>query len=214
MAQSPERLPSQEEALKLHRRLLSGDPVATSQLAEAYLDALTAWLAANNPRLDPDDCATAAGDAIMNLAKQPSSYDPKRRTLWGYLRMSAQGDLLNLRQKEKRHRHDSLDVCLGVEQSSNRGKYLADRVGAPDEQAARNEELARLGQQEAAFRQDLSDVDARVWELLKQGEKRTAVFAQAMRIRHLSPAEQKKEVKRAQDRVKQRLKRLGGSRGG
>jgi len=212
MAESPERLPSQDEALELHRRLLAGDPVATSQLAETFLAPLAAWLRANNPKLDPDYCAIAAEDAIINLNKNPRSYQPGSKTVWGYLRMSAKGDLLNLLQKEKRHRaHATLE---DVEQSPDGGKYLTDRGGAPDERAEQNEELARLGQQEAAFRQDLSGVDARVWELLKQGEKRTAVFARVMGINHLSTAEQKKEVKRAKDRVKQRLKRLGGSRGG
>jgi len=40
-----------------------------------------------NPKIHPNDCSTAADDAILTLIKNPGSYDPDKQTLEAYLRM-------------------------------------------------------------------------------------------------------------------------------
>jgi len=51
--------------------------------------------------------------------------------------------------------------------------------------------------------------DRRVIELMLHGERRTAVFAEAMGVAHLGKDEQKRMVKRKKDQLKKRLQRLG-----
>src|SRR2546428_659415 len=95
--------PSGREARDLHARLVANDPTAPSDLAVAYLDPITDWLVQRYPRVDPNECATAVGEAIMSLIKNPLSYKPERQSLEVYLRMSARGDLRNLLRSEWRH---------------------------------------------------------------------------------------------------------------
>jgi hypothetical protein len=85
----PDPLPSQAEALRLHQRLLARDSVATSELAEAYLQPLIDWLAQAGPRAPKDSRVTAAEDAVVALIKKPESYDPTRGELFPYLRDEA-----------------------------------------------------------------------------------------------------------------------------
>jgi hypothetical protein len=44
MSPSQARAPTQEEALRLHHRLLDGDPTAAHDLIVAYLEPLVDWL--------------------------------------------------------------------------------------------------------------------------------------------------------------------------
>src|SRR6266850_1752361 len=124
MSVSPSPPLSTEEARTLYERLLTDDPTAPSDLAVAYLDRLTEWLIKHN-RVDPDDCATAAGEAILALIRKPKTYNPERQTLEVYLRISALGDLKNLLRSERRHSKRRAD-WEAVELSSEVGKYLRD----------------------------------------------------------------------------------------
>src|SRR5438270_10618525 len=100
-----EHLISEEEERSLHRRLLDGEPTAFPDLARLFHEHLIAWLVKKNCARVPEDlCVEAAGDALIALVKSPASFNPARgKRLAGYLRMSAQGDLRNLLQREKLH---------------------------------------------------------------------------------------------------------------
>ena len=50
---------------------------------------------------DPDLCRDAVLQTIVDLAEAPHKYDPSRKSLYGYLRMSAMGDMLNLLRKQR-----------------------------------------------------------------------------------------------------------------
>ena len=51
---------------------------------------------------------------------------------------------------------------------------------------------------------------APMWELMGEGERRTAVFARALGLEDRPPGEQEREVKRVKDRIKKRMQRAGG----
>src|SRR4051794_32658507 len=96
---------TREQELELHRRLLEGDPVASADLAEAYLRVLIASLrTAKNRHVHDHYLADAAGDALIALIKNAAAFDPARSKaalpLFSYLRLAAQGDLVNRVQKE------------------------------------------------------------------------------------------------------------------
>jgi hypothetical protein len=195
--------PSPQQALQVYARLLDGDPTAPADLAIAFLDPLTEWLEANNPRLqDPHLYATAAEDALLALIKNPRSYDPQRQTLEVYLRISAKGDLLNLVERERRHqkRRERLDV---VELSPRSRKHLWDVEGDPAIVVAREQGVAGP----SIVLPGLTPYEEQVLELMRDGERRTSVYAAALGITHLPGAEQRQAVKRVKDRLKKRIAR-------
>jgi RNA polymerase sigma factor (sigma-70 family) len=198
-----------DEELDLHRRLIDGDPVASAQLAEAYLDRLIDFLKATNDRSIPREfIADAAGDALVSLIKKPASFDPGRNSgelpLWAYLKMAAKRDLQNILNKEQRRKKKSLE---NVELSDEAGKYL----GADKEPVMilQLKEEAEKAEREilTAVRQGLSAGELQVLDLMLQGERKTAVFAQALGIADLPPSEQEATVQRVKNKLNKRLER-------
>jgi RNA polymerase sigma factor (sigma-70 family) len=213
LSESSSVLPSQDQALALHQRLLADDPVASSDLAVSYLDWLATWLARRNPRLQEHFCNDAAANAILDLIKRPWSYDPAKAGLDAYLRMSASGDLKNLVRRERRHTEHRADWDA-VELSPEVGKHLWDEDSDPARIVEQREEdmahQAELAPRMAVAGEGLSDGEARALELLRQGERRTAPYAAALGIADRSVAEQRQQVKRVKDKLKKRLERAGG----
>ena len=78
-------MPRDEEGWNLRARLLAGDTTASNDVVTAYLDYLADLLDKLYDRAQPDDCLTAAEDAILAFIKNPMSYDPERKTLRNYL---------------------------------------------------------------------------------------------------------------------------------
>lgn len=197
----------------LHARLVAGDRTASAELAVRYLDELVAWLRRTNPRADPDDCVTAAGEALLDLICRPRSYDPARQTLAVYLRVSARGDLRNLQRAERKHasRRAPLEV---VELPGAAGKYPVGLSEDPADVVERREQIkAHLSPVPAAVADGLTPQEARVLELMRAGERKTALFAVALGITGLPVAEQRRAVKRAKDRLVKRLERAGNGGG-
>jgi hypothetical protein len=211
MSNSPPVPPSQEEATRLHQRLLAADPTAPNDAAVAYLEPLCTWLCERNPRVDREACVQATEDAVLALIRQPHSYNPERQTLEVYLRISARGDLLNLLHKEWKHRQGRVS-WERVELSPDAGKYLG-----RDEDPSLPLQIAEQVQETAdsvpaSVREGLTDPELRVLDLLLRKERRRDVYAEALGKLHLPPEERSKEVKRVKDRLAKRLKRAGVKR--
>lgn len=195
---------SEDEERTLIQRLADGDVTAPSDLARLFLDHLIEWLKATNSRQIPEELfIEAAEDAIIALGKSPKSFDRARgKRLTSYLRMSAKGDLLNILKREARQQ-----IVKFVE--------VSDEVG--NSPVVEEDPLLQLEcQEEAAMAsnevvspacQGLSEAECRAMRLILRRERKTAVFASALGILHLSPKEQKIEVKRVKDKLKMRLKR-------
>jgi DNA-directed RNA polymerase specialized sigma24 family protein len=211
MNASPTSSLSNEDALALYERLLANDPTAPSDLAVAYLDSLTDWLIKHNRRLHPNDCATAAEDAILALLKNPMTYNPKRQTLHVYLRMSAQRDLQNLLNSAQRRNKHRAGLEALVELSPVVRKYVQEQAN-PETVLERRESEATLNVDSppisASVQAGLTPGEAKVLELMEVKERKTSVYAVALGISPLSFEEQKKEVKRVKDRLKKRLERV------
>jgi RNA polymerase sigma-70 factor (ECF subfamily) len=203
-------LPEGDERI-LHERLLAGDRTATAELAMAYLEPLIGWLTArNNPQLDPHLCTMAAGDALIVLMKEPERYDPARGRLWAYLRMSAQRKLQNLLRAERRH--SSRNAALeAVEVSPEIGKYLWDEESDPARLVLAAEEESEFARQippvPASVQAGLTAQEEKVLELMRQRERRTAVYARVLGLAGLPPDQQRREVKRVKDRLAKRVQR-------
>jgi hypothetical protein len=196
-----------EDDRTLHRRLCDGDPVAPSDLCCRFLGPLVAWLTGQHRDCDEHLIQEAAEDALINLSKNPESYDPARCSLAWYLRMAATADLRNASAKEQRHhRHrkawSSVEHDLDGRNSSGEADDPASLVERAEEQDAI---LARL----KACSADWPEQDRQVLLLMAQGERRTEVYAGVLGLTDQPLATQRREVKRRKDRLGKRAKRKG-----
>jgi RNA polymerase sigma-70 factor (ECF subfamily) len=191
----------------IHTRLSTGDPVASADLAESFLDPLAAWLIRMNRNIDSHLCEQAAEDAILALIKNPHSFQPNRSTLDAYLRMSAMGDLRNLLEREQRHRsrRATLEVVElhAVDRNELQESTDPALVFEREEKARAQLQLRRSEVEDLSLTQE----EKNVLELMRRGERKTEAFAGELGIGHLSQDEQRREVKRVKDRVKRRIER-------
>lgn len=195
----PNAWPDPEAVAELFTRLCAGDRVAQSEFLVAVLDPLAAdlrrWRGA-----DEHACLTAAEDAVLALLRNPAIYDPAKRGLIGFLRMSAEGDLLNALEKEKKH-HTNRENRDCVELPGGGGNSVAGDLAGDlpsfDEPNIAAEIASFTAPERAAF------------ELMRDNERGTAAFAAALGIGHLPAQEQAREVKRVKDRIIKRLQRAG-----
>ena len=217
MAHAPRILPSPEDELRLHRRVVDGDPTSTADLAEQYLDLLVAWLRERNDRkLRHEFLVEAAEDALISLMKSPTSFVAERNKsmhpLFAYLCMSARRDLLNILAREKRQceGQTSLD---SVELLPDGWKYHGN-ANDPSTPLQNREELAHGDQTILEPTRDgLSAEEREALHLMVHGERKTAVFARTLHIEHLPQPQQRREVKRVKDKLKKRIKRGRGADG-
>ena len=177
-------------------RLRQGDPVAPADFAEAVLPLLLDALQRYCPQSDDHFRIDAAHRTILDLIKKPESYQPERGlNLLAYLVMAARGDLLNLEARERRQfRKRQTQDC--VELPAAEGNSLEDEA-----------DLSFDHPGVAAAIRDLSEQDRQVWELMRDGQRRTEPYAAILGIADCSIDEQRRAVKRAKDRIIKRLKR-------
>jgi hypothetical protein len=206
MSRSRPGLPTREQELELHRRLLAGDPVATSDLADAYIEHLMHWISERHPRAPEDLQYDCVEGALFNLMKNPASYNAERLSLVAYLRMSATGDLRNL-CKARRRRQAKETACEHVELLTDGRKYCR-RSDDPSWVMEMKEEAARADSQIlASVRRGLTATEAACLDLLLTGERKTKAFARLLNILDRPAKEQAAEVLRLKDKLTQRIRR-------
>lgn len=194
--------PGDAELAALFVGVCDRDPLAIKDFILAALEPLVADLRRRFPRTDLDACHSAATDALLALIHDPACYDPTRSGLRGFLRVIARRKLISAIEKERRHhvgRKSSEIVELAADGGNSPANEPADDLPSFDD--------PHLATEIAGF----NKIERAVFELLRNGERATAVFAAAMGLSHLPAEEQAAEAKRAKDRVKQRLKRAGGT---
>ena len=193
--------PDPDELADLFRRVCAGDRPAIADFISAALDPLAADLRRRHPEADEHARLTAAEDAVLALVRNPSIYDPARGTLIAFLRLSAEGDLRNARNREARYhrgRESGDSVELAPDRRNTPAEDLADDLPSFDD--------PDLAAEIAAF----SPVERAVFELMLAGERATAAYAPVLGVGHLPADEQAREVKRAKDRLLKRLQRARG----
>ena len=199
---------TQQAALALHQRLLAQDPTASNDLADAYLEMLVVWLRETDAAAPEDVRMEAAEDAVLALIRMPESYCPDKQTLKAYLRMSARSDLRNLLRKERRHNKGRMQWA-SVELLPDAGKYLGRNEDPSLSLRLAEERQSITGAVLDSVRRGLSETDQRALELILIKERKTSVYAKLYGLLHLSAKEQRIEVKRHKDRLKNMVKRAG-----
>jgi hypothetical protein len=197
----PEASPSQEQLLTLHRALLAGDVTASVRLAELLLPALSGRFAGRR-ELDRAEVESIVGMTIATYLSQPERYDAARAPLLAYLYQDALGDIRNEAAKRVRRREDATDDDV-LELVPARGNPtpeddVVDRLDPLD--LPRSLVDAAMAQVEL-----LGDEDREFLRLRAEGVRSTHAYAAALGIAHLPPDQQRREVKRAKDRLDKRL---------
>ena len=205
--------PDAEDAVlhSIHARLLAEDPTASADLCETFLPLLAGRLRRQFPTVDADQVHDAVVDALLNYIEHPQRYDPARGSLAHYLTLSARGDVLNLLRRETRRSQrlvpleDGEDEVEVERRLRNSGvKTLEDLAVAAATSTQVNDLLQAVSR---------SDADQHVLDLMLDGERDTAVFAEALGLQHLTVVEQRHRVKQHKDRLIKRLQREWPRRG-
>jgi DNA-directed RNA polymerase specialized sigma24 family protein len=199
--EEPQGFPADDVSRELYARLADGDPVATSEIASAFIDPLARWLRRTGLTTDDALCDTAAGDALLSLFRNPASYRSDRLALGAYLRMSAKGDLRNALEAEARRRSHYARMEAAEHVLAGAG----DDPGAVlEKREAEREALQRVPPDVIST---LASPEHAAFVLMCDGERSTVAFARVLGISHLSDLEQRREVKRVKDRIKKRIER-------
>jgi RNA polymerase sigma-70 factor (ECF subfamily) len=206
----------------IHQRLLDGDPIAPSELVVAYLEPLTRWLHTLFRHLQDEQLLVdAATDALLNYIEHPARFDPTKSALPRYLRMSAKRDLLNALQREQRRtkraalarktlkREQQRIVTEGHAESVELGARSGTIIQEDDEKTVVTQDVL-----EHMFEAITEPRDRQLLQLLRDGVRKTAAYAEILGIQDRNTLEQRKLVKQHKDRLKKQLERLGARRRG
>lgn len=191
-----------EAGLLLHERLLVGDELATAEISELFLPLLVRSLTGKYPSIrDPHLLNTAVEDALLSYFSKPSKFEPNKLRLFAYLRMSAEGDLLNSLRKPKIVELTALDsehVLEGLHDSAD----PEDLMIKGDSPLLREvNELIK------------NPVDREFFALMADGVRETSDYAKLLGISDLPASAQAVVVKRHKDRLKKSLQRKMKRRG-
>ncbi len=194
------------QLLALHSRLCHGDRTAPEEVARLLLPPLVQEISRQFPQTDEHVIWDGVSDAILDYCARPDSFDEKRNVpLDRFLQMAAWRNVANSMRGEKRRktREEKAFHAYGeppVELESAVGNLL---------QKEKNEQ--RRQQQVKLMTALQSETDRQILALRLQGERRTEVFAKVLGISLLPIKDQRREVKRAKDRIDKLLRRqLGG----
>lgn len=190
--------PSHSEEEALHERLLNGDPVASHDVIEAFVEPILAALGgAKMTSLQRDEAYDSIIDVLFAYTKDPKRFIPGRARLRKYLTEAA--------RKKLTDRHRSREARKNREEKYM--KLVEVRAPSPKEDM----ETAILARQvmellgEAGFTQ----TDHTLLELFLKDEGSTRVVGEALGLPPMPEAELRLAVKRHWDRFKKSLARAG-----
>lgn len=193
---------NQDTLLDLHNRLLDGDPTASAEIAELVLAPLTEGFKRAFPRVEETLITDAVEDAILNYLKMPNKFNPLKKTLLGYLKMSARGDLLNALDAQKGRRERGKLTENVEDQLDERNRYSGRTEPDIGARIDGNEMRQKI---QAGFP---GQTDQKLLDLIQNGVRATGDYAAVLDIANLPADEQRKVVKRHKDRILKRLARL------
>jgi hypothetical protein len=160
---------------------------------------LTIELCRSFEGLDQGLVSDGVTDAILEYVANPRSFDDTRGVpLDRFLRKNAWRNIANtVRGEVRRRRREQTAAAIAplVELHPAVGNDLQDELARRTAQHQR--ELAALP----------GDIEKEMQRLRHGGERRTAEFAKVLGIAHLPTSEQRREVKRAKDRIDKILSR-------
>lgn len=183
-------------------RALVADPTTGTTFVDAVHRPLVTALAGRHRNAYPDDVYTAASNALLWFLEHAERYDPARSPLRLFLLLVAERRLLNVIEAEARHRRRTISGDFVEDLADERNEEVDDDPLSFDRPELQPVIAA------------LSDVERRVLDLMKGGERSTAAFAEVLGLTDRAADEQRHEVKKVKDRIIARLRRAAGGADG
>jgi DNA-directed RNA polymerase specialized sigma24 family protein len=203
---SPE--PSRHQQDELHQRILQNDPTAFSELCELALPHLASFLHLRFPQHESHLCETVVIDLLLDYQARPEQYDPCKLSLFAYLRMAARRDMLNAIDRQSRREKHLTGIEKLVVELETWGRNLFQRQFDPGEWLQQYTD-ASFEEILADLHAELDATDEQILLLMLDGVRDSNRYAEVMGILHLEISAQRRAVKRAKDRITQKLRRLG-----
>jgi len=203
----PASEPSRHWQIQKHQQILNeNSPTAFAQLSELALPHLVEFLQHEFRQVEIHLHETAAIDSLLTYHNAPEKYDPEKLTLFAYLRMAARHDLLNAIDHSNRQKRPLLDIDEPAIQSQliietdleSETFYLDQWLDNGD---SGNQTLLRQ------FEAELDTTDRQLFLLMLNGVRETEPYAEIMQLTSQPLSEQRREVKRAKDRLTKKLTR-------
>lgn len=199
------RRPDDARLLRLHASLVEGSPTASAEIAEILYEWLMGRLHAAVAYASTDDVADVAADVLVRYFANPERFRPERgKGLAGFLLMDARGDLLNLLDSSRQRQAPTPLPDAVADQLEDRN------IGAMTQERMLERLPAQLDKRVLALLPN--PLDRGILELMMDGVRDTDAYAALMGLGERSTEVQAREVKRAKDRIRARLKRGGINR--
>lgn len=192
------------QLLALHRRLCDGDRTASGEFAELILNFLVKQVARRYPHTDEQLIWDGVSAAFLDYCSRPRQFDEERGVpLDRFLHRASWRNVANILRSSARRRTREEEAARAYASSA---VELDPVVG----NLLQREESAQLHQREEDIMNLLQDpTDRQILALRLQGERRTEAFAELLGVSHLPVKVQRREVKRAKDRIDKILRRKG-----
>jgi RNA polymerase sigma factor (sigma-70 family) len=205
----PASEPSRHWQLQKHQQILNRDsPTAFAQLAELALPHLVTFLHAEFHQVELHLHETAVIDCLLNYQAAPEKYDPEKLSLFAYLRMAARHDLLNAIDRSNRRKRPLISIDEPAVQAQLISENWSDLEPFQLEEWLGDRSDSAQQMLLHRFESELGSTDRQLFLLMLNGVRETEPYAEIMQLTSLSLAEQRREVKRAKDRLTKKLSRF------
>jgi RNA polymerase sigma-70 factor (ECF subfamily) len=190
--------PSQSEEDAWHERLLSGDPVVSTEVFEAFVEPILEALGGSRmASLQRDEAYDSIVDVILSYVNDPQRFIPGRGRLRDYLIGAARNKLAD--------RHRSREARRNREE-----KYMeVVEVWAPSPKDVMERAVLAREVMDILRKDKLTQKDLTLLELYLESEGSTRVVGEALGLPPMPEAELRAAVKRHWDRLKKSLARTG-----
>jgi len=192
--------------------LLAGEPTAPARLAELLLEPLVRRVLKSTGGADRADSRSTCCQTLARYLCEPEAYDAGRGPLLAWLALDARRDVLN-DLDSARARRETVDVTI-VEVRGGTGNVFTEpaQLRSVEEEALDHTDPFDLPPETVAVirkrAKSFSAEELSVIELMGEGVRDTAAYADVLGISHLPLDEQRAAVKREKDRLSRQLERL------
>jgi RNA polymerase sigma-70 factor (ECF subfamily) len=200
--------PSVTWQVEHHHRILRRDVTAFAELCEIALPHLVAFLQTIFPAHDSHLREQVVIDCLLDYQARPHQYDPEKLALWPFLRMATRRDMLNMLDKQGRysqrlypiddpHIAAQLPLVDDIQEALALDDWLQRHTDKPREEII------------TALQAELEPLDQQMLWLMLDGVRETSAYATIMGLTHLDVTGQRREVKKAKDRILKKVQRFG-----
>jgi DNA-directed RNA polymerase specialized sigma24 family protein len=193
------------QLLELHGRLLAGDRTASEEVIRLLHASLTQEVSAQFRHTDQHIIWDGVIDAVLDYCARPQQFDAERGvSLKRFLRLAARRNIVNILRGEQRRK-------VREEVAGHAWAVSSVELDPAAGNLLQQEEATQRQRQQVALTQALQNPhDQQLLALRLQGVRRTKAFAEVLGITHLPIEAQRREVKRAKDRIDKILRRRTG----